>query len=149
MKQKLIATIVAALLSTSALAQNYGFEDGNLTGWTVGGITAIFALSKALFGRETIVITRLGVEIRQRDFFLAKKRFYDAAHIADFRLAPEAIARGGCILFDYGLKTIRVAVNLDYAEAKSIFDQIAATQVMRKSKPRNAMYSSFAADSKY
>lgn len=39
MKKQLIATIVAAMLSTSAIAQNYGFEDGTLTGWTVGGDT--------------------------------------------------------------------------------------------------------------
>lgn len=37
MKKQLIATIVAAMLSTSAMGQNYGFEDGNLTGWTIGG----------------------------------------------------------------------------------------------------------------
>jgi autotransporter-associated beta strand protein len=39
MKKTLLATVVAILLSSPTMAQNYGFEDGNLSGWTVGGDT--------------------------------------------------------------------------------------------------------------
>jgi hypothetical protein len=39
MYKKLLAASIAALLSTGAMAQNYGFEDGTLSGWTVGGDT--------------------------------------------------------------------------------------------------------------
>jgi autotransporter-associated beta strand protein len=38
MKKTLIATLVAMVLSSPLLAsENYGFEDGNLSGWTIGG----------------------------------------------------------------------------------------------------------------
>lgn len=40
MKKTLLAGIIAAMLSSPfALAQNYGFEDGTTSGWTVGGDT--------------------------------------------------------------------------------------------------------------
>lgn len=41
MKKKLLAAVIASMLSTGALAQwsetNMGFESGNTTGWTIGG----------------------------------------------------------------------------------------------------------------
>ena len=45
MKKTIISGLLAALLSTSALADNYGFEDGNTTGWTLGGTTNTTSLS--------------------------------------------------------------------------------------------------------
>jgi hypothetical protein len=36
-KRSLLAVAITAILSGTAIAQNYGFEDGNLTGWTIGG----------------------------------------------------------------------------------------------------------------
>ena len=66
MKQKLIATIVAALLSTSALAQNYGFEDGNLSGWTVGGDTGATPTTGTVTGFTGTVnnITQQGMGVK-------------------------------------------------------------------------------------
>ena len=66
MKQKLIATIVAALLSTSALAQNYGFEDGTLTGWTVGGDTGATPTTGTVTGFTGTVnnITQQGMGVK-------------------------------------------------------------------------------------
>jgi autotransporter-associated beta strand protein len=66
MKKKLIATIVAALLSSSALAQNYGFEDGTLTGWTVGGDTGATPTTGTVTGFTGTVnnITQQGMGVK-------------------------------------------------------------------------------------
>ena len=41
MKKTIIASLAAAMLSASAIAQNIGFEDGNTTGWGGNGISAV------------------------------------------------------------------------------------------------------------
>ena len=66
MKKQLIATIVAAMLSTSAMAQNYGFEDGTLTGWTVGGDTGATPTTGTVTGFTGTVnnITQQGMGVK-------------------------------------------------------------------------------------
>ena len=66
MKKQLIATIVAAMLSSSALAQNYGFEDGTLTGWTVGGDTGATPTTGTVTGFTGTVnnITQQGMGVK-------------------------------------------------------------------------------------
>jgi hypothetical protein len=41
MKKTIIASLAAAMLSASVMAQNIGFEDGNTTGWGGTGISAV------------------------------------------------------------------------------------------------------------
>jgi hypothetical protein len=41
MKKTIIASLAAAMLSASVMAQNIGFEDGNTTGWGGNGISAV------------------------------------------------------------------------------------------------------------
>lgn len=40
-KKKVLATLIAMALSPSVMSQNIGFEDGNATGWTGNGISAV------------------------------------------------------------------------------------------------------------
>ena len=40
-KKSLLALAVSAMMATGAMAQNIGFEDGNATGWTGNGISAV------------------------------------------------------------------------------------------------------------
>ena len=107
-------------------------------GWTFGGVSAIFALSRMFFGRDIIVIANSGIAFKRKDLFFSKAKFYEAENIKAFRLAPEAIAPAGCLLFDYGSETIRMAHRLDYAEAKNLFVQIETTKMINTSEPTAA-----------
>ena len=66
MKKTLLATVVAILLSSPAMAQNYGFEDGNLTGWTVGGDTGSTPTTGTVTGFTGTVnnITQQGMGVK-------------------------------------------------------------------------------------
>jgi hypothetical protein len=66
MKKKLLATVVAILLSSPVMAQNYGFEDGNLSGWTVGGDTGATPTTGTVTGFTGTVnnITQQGMGVK-------------------------------------------------------------------------------------
>ena len=66
LKKTLLATTVAILLSSPVMAQNYGFEDGNLTGWTVGGDTGATPTTGTVNGFTGTVnnITQQGMGVK-------------------------------------------------------------------------------------
>lgn len=66
LKKTLLATTVAILLSSPVMAQNYGFEDGNLTGWTVGGDTGATPTTGTVTGFTGTVnnITQQGMGVK-------------------------------------------------------------------------------------
>ena len=59
MKKNIIAVAVAAVLSASASAQNVGFEDGNINGWT-GTTTTAVGSTTVQAGSNTWVISPYG-----------------------------------------------------------------------------------------
>jgi hypothetical protein len=66
LKKTLLATTVAILLSSPVMAQNYGFEDGNLTGWTIGGDTGATPTTGTVTGFTGTVnnITQQGMGVK-------------------------------------------------------------------------------------
>lgn len=67
MKKTLIATLVAMVLSSPVLASdNYGFEDGNLSGWTIGGDTGATPTTGTVTGFTGTVnnITQQGMGVK-------------------------------------------------------------------------------------
>lgn len=65
-KRSLLAVAITAILSGTAMAQNYGFEDGNLTGWTVGGDTGATPTTGTVNGFTGTVnnITQQGMGVK-------------------------------------------------------------------------------------
>jgi len=88
-----------------------------------------------LFGEERITLTSRGIEATHTMLGFGKTRFYPTAAIKDVRLAPEAIAWHGALLFDSDSETVRLAAGLDYAEAKSLLRQLFDAQIIKMAEP--------------
>jgi len=65
-KRNLLAIAMAGLFATSAIAQNYGFEDGTLSGWTIGGDTGATPTTGTVTGFTGTVnnITQQGMGVK-------------------------------------------------------------------------------------
>ena len=113
-----------------------------LIGWTLGGLFAITILLWSLFGQETILIERgiLSISKGIMDIAIIKKN-YDLNSIKNLELNPEPSGMhnffgqkknigdfwgltGGKLRFDYGMKTIKLGLGIDEAEARHLIDEI-------------------------
>ncbi len=113
-----------------------------LVGWTIGGLFAITILIWTLLGQETIQIESgvLSISKGILDIGLFKKN-YDLNNIKNLELNPEPIGMdslfgqkkkigdfwgitGGKLRFDYGMKTIKLGIGIDEAEARYLIDEI-------------------------
>lgn len=113
-----------------------------LVGWTIGGLFAITILLWSLFGQETVQIERgiFTVSKGILDIGLIKKN-YDLNSIKNLELNPEPTGMnsffgqkkkigdfwgltGGKLRFDYGMKTIKLGIGIDEAEARFLIDEI-------------------------
>ncbi|MFN8207288.1 MAG: hypothetical protein U0T82_07755 [Bacteroidales bacterium] len=113
-----------------------------LVGWTIGGIFVFTFLLYSLFGQETIVIERdvFSVSKGILDLGLIKKN-YDVRSIKNLELNPDPGGMntlfgekknagefwgltGGKIRFDYGMKTVKLGVGIDEAEARYMIEEI-------------------------
>lgn len=103
-----------------------------LTGWTVGGLFFISVLLWMVAGKEIIKIENGIIEIGREVFSLKRSKKY---HIHEVRhlcinISPENDLlglgyqkslfglKGGILKFDYGMKTLQFANNIDEAEAR-------------------------------
>ena len=97
----------------------------------------LWALSVVLWyliGREEVVVGTRGIQITRRAFPLRRRRFYEAAHIADLRsrvIDPDLrynqsanviwrSFKAGSLCFDYGRATFGFGLDLEEADAKHI-----------------------------
>jgi hypothetical protein len=129
------------LLSSDNIGAN-GFMIFWLVGWTIGGLFAITILLWSLFGQETLLIGGGVFSISKGilDISLLKKT-YDLNNIKNLELNPEPTGfdnffgqkkkigdfwgiTGGKIRFDYGMKTIKLGIGIDEAEARYLIDEI-------------------------
>lgn len=113
-----------------------------LAGWTLGGLFVITVLVWSFFGQETIQLENgvLSYAKGILDIGLVKKN-YDLNNIRNLELNPEPAGMssffgqkrniadfwgltGGKLRFDYGLKTIKLGIGIDEAEARYLIDEI-------------------------
>ncbi|HLO94823.1 MAG TPA: hypothetical protein VK195_10935 [Burkholderiaceae bacterium] len=112
-----------------------------LAGWTAGGLGAVGTLVWQFAGRELLTVNAMSLVHRVEMLGLGVTRVYAAASIKALRAAPDgggSLARQqacmppffgparGALAFDYGSRTIRLAVGLDEAEAKALVPPLAA-----------------------
>jgi len=108
-----------------------------LAGWTFGGIMVIFSILRLLIGKERIIIERGIMTIKKSIFGIGRKRSYEIKSIKNLDINTTSDERNskknyrrsirikvGTIKFDYGMKTIRFANDIDEAEAKMIIEKL-------------------------
>ena len=109
-----------------------------LVGWTVGGLFVFSMLVWTLVGKEVITLKPGEMMLERKAFFLGRSKTYSLQEAKDFKACPalqdaQAIrarqfnhpfSNNGAIQFDYGMKTIRFASDIDEAEAKSILQKL-------------------------
>ncbi|MGE5397651.1 MAG: hypothetical protein ACM3MK_09000 [Chitinophagales bacterium] len=106
-----------------------------LGGWTVGGAWAIYAFLWNLAGHEEIIIASSNISIAKKILGLGLNKEYSLSDAKRFRVSTERNNtwfnsggmsywgfKDGKIRFDYGMKTIRFAGQVDEAEANHILN---------------------------
>jgi hypothetical protein len=110
-----------------------------LVGWTLGGGSALYVCLWMFRGREVLVLSPHTLTTRREVFGLGRSKEYDLHHIRNLRVAPVSWnpydwtggmsfwgVGGGPIAFDYGSSTVRLAGNLEEAEAREIVNELRA-----------------------
>ncbi|WP_067141275.1 hypothetical protein [Oceanivirga salmonicida] len=104
--------------------------------WTFGGLFAFGILNWFLFGYELIIVENGNLKISKKIWFINLKKEYEIREIKDISVvrnfsSPAAYynihtitSQFGRIKFDYGMKTIKFAINIDEAEAKMILEKL-------------------------
>lgn len=109
-----------------------------LVGWTVGGAFVIYTISWQLVGREIINVERGLLRIEKSVKGIGRKKVYDINSIQNIDINPTQDfgiwggnynlnlfgMKGGKIKFDYGMKTIKFANDIDEAEARMIIEKL-------------------------
>lgn len=107
-----------------------------LLGWTAGGVSALLFVLWQLTGFEEIRLSADRLAHQVCVLGVGPTRAYARSGIQALRSAPNSVgawagmsvspppffASTGSVAFDYGAKTIRLAVGLDEAEAKQLVD---------------------------
>lgn len=106
--------------------------------WTIGGFFAFRSFLWNLIGKEIITVGQGQLTIDRKGILFFKPRVYDLNEVKNIR-AQDSISYGGLgrgsnnfgtfnlkhtLRFDYGLKTIEFAGDIDEAEAKFILDKL-------------------------
>jgi hypothetical protein len=112
-----------------------------LAGWTLGGAFALGTLAWQLAGREVISIGNATLEHRVEAFGVGRTRTYRLSEVKDLRATeyssnpftnqaawfPPVTGSGmGPVAFDYGARTMRLALALEEAEAKLLVSKLAS-----------------------
>ena len=125
-------------------AFNQVFDDGSggvvdvfiifwLIAWTIGGCGAILILLWLIGGQEKITVDNGEVEIRKQIFEIGLSKEYSIPEIKYLTLNQARnrdqwgrnisnFLNHGQIEFDYGLRTIKFASDIDAAEARLIIE---------------------------
>ena len=107
-----------------------------LIGWTVGGAFVLYIILWQLIGREKISIDRGIIKLERSVKGIGRKKEYDINSITNIDINPTMDSgifsnsynrdllgmKGGKIKFDYGMKTIKFARDINEAEAKIIIE---------------------------
>jgi hypothetical protein len=110
-----------------------------LLGWTLGGAAALTVFLWMLAGKQILRIDRGVLSVRWDVFGRGYSREYTISSISNLRVGAGGDSSlfnmgragdvwgftGGPLVFDYGAQTIRVAVGLHEAEAKTLLPRIA------------------------
>jgi hypothetical protein len=137
---------MAEVFAISALFNQFTFFPGLIffliwiTFWTFGGVMAFKSLLWNLIGKEIITVDQVSLTIDKKGALLFKKRMYDINQVKSIRVQEDDTSNDGffsrrrtdfgfaayegTIRFDYGLKTIKFAVEIDEAEAKFIIEEL-------------------------
>lgn len=103
-----------------------------ITGWTIGGFFVLYSILWISFGIETISINRGELSINKKILGIGFSNSYEMNSIKNIDINIEtnktnkqslALKNKGSIKFDYGMKTIKFAEDLDEAEAKYIIEK--------------------------
>jgi hypothetical protein len=112
-----------------------------LAGWSIGGIFAFQILVWNLRGKEIITIGSGRLSIAKKGTIFGKEKVYDLREVKRLRVQDDASVfntvfgqrrntlgpfnSGGMLRFDYGMKTIRFAADIDEAEAEALLSKLA------------------------
>lgn len=106
--------------------------------WIAGGLFVMKTLIWYLIGQEIIIIDHEQISIARKNDLLFKQKIYDLREAKRFHVEEEpfefvfwgrrndlgVFRNRGTIRFDYGLKTIKFANDMDEAEAKHILEKL-------------------------
>ncbi len=111
-----------------------------LAAWTIAGFFIIRTLVWMIAGKEIISFSNTELKIHKKAMLLSKVKTYDIKEVKDFAVIPNTstdnifggidglkfwnMGNQGSLKFDYGLKTVKLAMGIDEAEAKSLLDKI-------------------------
>lgn len=108
-----------------------------LAGWTIGGGFAIFVLSWMLFGKEVVHSDGSYLSIDKCILVFRLNKEYELSHIKNIRIVERDTGlfrqrsvmefyglKGGIIHFDYGMKTVQFAFNIDVAEGNHLLNTV-------------------------
>ncbi len=109
-----------------------------LTLWTVGGIFMLISIIQQLIGYETISVKKGILEIKRTAGITIQKKLYEIKSIRHIDINPTIDLgmwsgaylyrqniigfKNGKIKFDYGMKTIKFANDIEEAEARIIIE---------------------------
>lgn len=111
-----------------------------LCGWTVAGFFVVKTLVWYLAGKEIITFGQGQFSIAKQGLLLSKPKIYDLKHVKKLRARKEETIyygfegvrnnlgamspSNGTLQFDYGMKTVKFANDIDEAEANFIIDKL-------------------------
>ncbi len=109
-----------------------------LIGWTIGGVFALLIILWQLIGKEIVRIEEGILTVERSIMGIGRKKKYkiefiknmDIVPMSGFRIEEENNRRNilgaqrGQIKFDYGMKTVKFASNIEEAEAKMIIEKL-------------------------
>lgn len=111
-----------------------------LSGWTLGGSLALRGVIWGIAGKEIIAMGNGVLTIKKKNDIFSRAKTYNLNDVKSIRVldaTPEysfwnrgtnafGLTKGGNIRFDYGMQTIKFAIELDEAEANYLVEQMNA-----------------------
>ncbi len=107
-----------------------------LAAWTAAGLHALYALLWNLIGKEIITIKRGIIKIEKSVLGIGRKKSFEIKFIKNLDINPTPTvgifalnsnlsgSKIGKIKFNYGMKTIKFANEIDETEAKMIIEKM-------------------------
>lgn len=134
-----LASLLGLFESDNEGGFSYFFRLFWIVGWAIGGVFAIKYWWWMLNGQEVIKIQNNRLTHHKQGALFLKPKEYGLRDVKDIRLGfnvpktdmKEIISnawnhnsKGSCICFDYGMKTINMAHEIDEAEIKVLLEKI-------------------------
>lgn len=131
--------VVAALTMIMHAGIASLFIIGWLAAWMFGGLFVLRTIVWNLAGKEIIAVGQGVLEIEKKNMLFMKPKTYDLREVKRLRVRDDqpylnsvfgqrsnltTLGKGGTIMFDYGMKTIRFGAGLHEAEATKILEKL-------------------------